>query len=127
MEIKRKKLPESMRKYIRLKKAQIRKQTVGKEEQEKLIQELYQKIAFPSQAERPKVKEPKAEKPKVEKAKAKKPKAEKPVKKVKKSIKKETSASLPAPAGKAGILPLSEGEGIGGGGVKKEDENSRDL
>ena len=88
METKTKKLSKSTRKHIRLEKAQIRRQTVGKEEQERLIQELYQRIASPSQAEKPKVGKPKTKKPKVEKPKTKKSKAEKPVKKVKKPIKK---------------------------------------
>ena len=84
METKRKKLPKSMRKHIRLEKAQIRRQTAGKEEQEKLIQELYQKIESP-----PKVKKPteKAKKP-IKKVKKPTEKAKKPTKKAKESTKK---------------------------------------
>lgn len=91
MEIKVKRLPRSARKYIRLKKAQIRRQTVGKEEQEKLIQELYQKISSPSKTEEPtkKAKKPigKAKKP-AEKAKKPTEKVKKPTRKAKKPIKK---------------------------------------
>lgn len=40
----KKKLPKSLRKYIRKEKARIRRQVLDLKEQEKLIQELYQKI-----------------------------------------------------------------------------------
>jgi molybdopterin converting factor small subunit len=37
-------LPKSVRKFIRKEKARIRKEVLDKKEQEKLIQELYQKF-----------------------------------------------------------------------------------
>lgn len=40
----KKKLPKSIRKYIRTEKARIRREILDLKEQEKLIQELYQKI-----------------------------------------------------------------------------------
>jgi len=40
----RKKLPRSIRKYIRKEKARIRREVLGLKEQEKLITELYQKF-----------------------------------------------------------------------------------
>jgi len=40
----RKRLPKSLRKYMRRKKARIRREVFNLEEQEKQIQELYQKI-----------------------------------------------------------------------------------
>ena len=40
----KKKLPKSIRKYIRKEKARIRREIFDLKEQEKLIQELYQKI-----------------------------------------------------------------------------------
>ena len=40
----RKKLPKSIRKYIRREKARIRREVLGIKEQERLINELYQKI-----------------------------------------------------------------------------------
>ncbi len=66
-----------MRRHIRLEKAQIRRQNAGKEEQEKLIQEFYQRIASPFQADNPKAGKPKTKKPRVEKPKIKKFKTEK--------------------------------------------------
>jgi len=39
-----KKLPKSLRKYIRKEKAQIRHKILDLKEQERLIQELYQRI-----------------------------------------------------------------------------------
>jgi len=42
--MKEKKLPKSIRKYIRKEKARIRKSVFDIEEQEKLISELYQKF-----------------------------------------------------------------------------------
>jgi len=41
----KRKLPKSLRKYIRREKARIRREVLNLREQEKLIQELYQKIA----------------------------------------------------------------------------------
>lgn len=64
-----------------MRKMQIRKQTISKEEQERLIQGLYQKTVSLPKVEKPKIKKPKAEKPKAEKPKAKKAKVEKPTKK----------------------------------------------
>ena len=40
----KKKLPKGLRKYIRKEKARIRREVLNLKEQEKLIQELYQKI-----------------------------------------------------------------------------------
>ena len=40
----KKKLPKSLRKYIRLEKARIRRQVFNSKEQEKLINNLYQSI-----------------------------------------------------------------------------------
>ena len=40
----KRKLPKSLRKYIRQEKARIRREVLGIKEQEKLIQELYQKL-----------------------------------------------------------------------------------
>lgn len=40
----RKKLPKSLRKYIRQEKARIRREVLDLKKQEELIQELYQKI-----------------------------------------------------------------------------------
>jgi len=40
----KKKLPKSIRKYIRREKARIRREVLDLKEQEKLISELYQKI-----------------------------------------------------------------------------------
>lgn len=42
--MKRKRLPKSLRKYIRQEKARIRQKFLDSEEQEKQISELYQKI-----------------------------------------------------------------------------------
>ncbi len=39
-----KKLPKGLRKHIRREKARIRKELGGKEEQEKKIEEMYEKI-----------------------------------------------------------------------------------
>jgi hypothetical protein len=41
----KKKLPKSIRKFIRKEKARIRREVLDLKEQEKLISELYQKIA----------------------------------------------------------------------------------
>jgi len=38
-------MPKSLRKYIRREKARIRREVLHTKEQEKLIQELYQKIS----------------------------------------------------------------------------------
>jgi len=43
--MKRKRMPKSLRKYIRREKARIRREVLDIKEQEKLIQELYQKIS----------------------------------------------------------------------------------
>lgn len=43
--VSKKRLPKSLRKYIRKEKARIRREVLDLKEQEKLIQELYQKIA----------------------------------------------------------------------------------
>lgn len=40
----KKKLPKSLRKYIRREKARIRREVFDTEEQEKLINELYKKL-----------------------------------------------------------------------------------
>jgi len=40
----KKKLPKSLRKFIRLEKARIRREVLSVKEQEKLINELYQKL-----------------------------------------------------------------------------------
>lgn len=40
----RKRLPKSIRKYIRREKARIRREVLDVKEQEKLIQQLYQKV-----------------------------------------------------------------------------------
>ena len=40
----KRKLPKSLRKYIRQEKARIRREVLDIKEQEKLIQELYQKL-----------------------------------------------------------------------------------
>jgi len=40
----KKKLPKSIRKFIRLEKARIRRQFLGLKEQEELINDLYQKF-----------------------------------------------------------------------------------
>ncbi len=40
----KRKLPKSLRKFIRKEKARIRREVLDIKEQEKLIQELYQKI-----------------------------------------------------------------------------------
>jgi len=40
----KRKLPKSLRKYIRKEKARIRREVLDIKEQEKLIQELYQKF-----------------------------------------------------------------------------------
>jgi len=40
----KRKLPKSLRKYIRQEKARIRREVLDIKEQEKLIQELYQKF-----------------------------------------------------------------------------------
>jgi len=40
----KKKIPKSLRKYIRKEKARIRREVLDFKEQEKLINELYQKI-----------------------------------------------------------------------------------
>lgn len=42
--VSKKTLPKSLRKYIRREKARIRREVLDLKEQEKLIQELYQKI-----------------------------------------------------------------------------------
>mgnify|MGYP001575397953 FL=1 len=42
--MKRKRLPKSIRKYIRREKARIRREVLDLKEQERLIQELYQKF-----------------------------------------------------------------------------------
>ena len=42
--MKEKRLPKSLRKYIRKEKARIRREVLEVKEQERLIQELYQKI-----------------------------------------------------------------------------------
>ena len=42
--MKRKKLPKSLRKYIRQEKARIRREVLDLKEQKKLIDELYQKL-----------------------------------------------------------------------------------
>jgi len=42
--MRRKKLPKSLRKYIRQEKARIRREVLDSKEQEKLINELYKKI-----------------------------------------------------------------------------------
>ncbi len=42
--MKKKKLPKSIRKYIRLEKARIRREILDLKEQERLIQELYKKF-----------------------------------------------------------------------------------
>jgi len=42
--MKRKRLPKSTRKFIRLEKARIRREILDLKEQEKQIQQLYQKI-----------------------------------------------------------------------------------
>ena len=41
----KKKLPKSLRKYIRKEKSRIRRDVLDTKEQEKLINELYQKIS----------------------------------------------------------------------------------
>jgi len=43
-----KKLPKSLRKFIRKEKARIRREDLDTKEQEKLISELYQKLFKPS-------------------------------------------------------------------------------
>jgi hypothetical protein len=40
----KKKLPKSLRKYIRMEKARIRREVLDLKEQEKLINEIYQKF-----------------------------------------------------------------------------------
>jgi len=42
--IRRKRLPKSLRKFIRREKARIRREVLDLKEQEKLIQELYKKF-----------------------------------------------------------------------------------
>jgi len=42
--MKRKRMPKSLRKYIRREKARIRREVLDIKEQEKLIQELYKKL-----------------------------------------------------------------------------------
>ena len=42
--MKRKRMPKSLRKYIRREKARIRREVLDVKEQEKLIQELYKKL-----------------------------------------------------------------------------------
>ena len=42
--MKKKRMPKSLRKYIRQEKARIRREVFDLKEQEKLINELYQKI-----------------------------------------------------------------------------------
>ena len=44
-----KKLPKSLRKYIRKEKARIRREFDGKSEQDKKIEEVYSKIGRPEQ------------------------------------------------------------------------------
>ena len=46
-----KKLPKSIRKYIRKEKARIRREVLDLKEQEKLIRDLYQKILTKSKIE----------------------------------------------------------------------------
>jgi len=43
----KKKLPKSVRKYIRQEKARIRREVLNLEEQKRLIQELYEKFPAP--------------------------------------------------------------------------------
>jgi len=40
------KLPKSLRKFLRKKKAEIRREVFDKKEQERLIEELYQKLGI---------------------------------------------------------------------------------
>lgn len=42
--MKKRKLPKSLRKYIRREKARIRREVLNLEEQEKLIKQLYEKF-----------------------------------------------------------------------------------
>lgn len=42
--MKRKRLPRSLRKFIRQEKARIRRETLDLEEQKRLIKELYEKL-----------------------------------------------------------------------------------
>jgi len=42
--MKRKRMPNSMRKYIRLEKARIRRQFLDLKEQNRLIEEMYKKL-----------------------------------------------------------------------------------
>jgi len=46
-----KKLPRSIRKFIRKEKARIRREVLDLKEQEKLIKEIYQRFAKPSSRE----------------------------------------------------------------------------
>lgn len=43
--MKRKRMPNSMRKHVRLEKARIRRQVLNVKEQDRLIDELYKKLA----------------------------------------------------------------------------------
>jgi len=49
----KKKLPKSIRKYLRKEKARIRREVLDLKEQEKLIQELYQKTGMRKALARP--------------------------------------------------------------------------
>ena len=48
----RKRLPKSIRKFIRLQKARIRREVFDVEEQERLIQELYKKFLNPNSSKK---------------------------------------------------------------------------
>lgn len=49
----KKKFPKSIRKYIRKEKARIRREILDLEKQEKLIQELYQKLHKKTENKKP--------------------------------------------------------------------------
>lgn len=68
-----KKMPKSLRKFIRIRKSQIRKSVLNFEDQQRMISELYNKLArkpeIKEKSEVPKVKENKAKVKKAVKAK----------------------------------------------------------
>jgi len=52
--MRKKKLPKSIRKYIRREKARIRREVLSLKEQERLINEIYQKLRVPSKVNKEK-------------------------------------------------------------------------
>ena len=55
--MKRKRMPCSIRKFIRKEKARIRREVLDSKEQEKLISQLYQKLSKNSKDKNPKIKD----------------------------------------------------------------------